>query len=113
MPETAEHSHIRRDGDGKASVNKYLGKALLVALGILSSMVVQSQIHPAANAAQLDLAGIAQSNVQRIAKLEAVVFQMQDIPKAVYAQTEAITTLKASVDKIGEKLDRHIGRGPE
>ena len=98
---------------GKASVNKYLGKALLVALGILSSMVVQSQIHPSTSSAQADLSSIAQSNIQRIAKLEAIAEQVKDLPRLMYSAIEAIGTLKTAVDKQGEKLDRHILRNPQ
>jgi hypothetical protein len=88
-------------------VNKFLGKGLLVALGILSALILQVIIP---GFSKTELATIVQENCDRLTKLETLVFQMQDIPRAVYTQTEAIQTLKSSVDKLAEKLDRHIAR---
>jgi hypothetical protein len=62
---------------------------------------------------KMDLVAITQSNLERITRLEVVVVQLVDVPRAVAMQTEAIQTLKAAVDKLADKLDRHISRGPQ
>jgi hypothetical protein len=97
---------------GKGDAWKTLGLALLVIYILVSQIVVPAFNKGTKDAATsaIDLVSIAQSNVQRIAKLEAVVYKLENIPLFVATQTEAIATLKTSVDKLGEKLDRHISR---
>jgi hypothetical protein len=59
---------------------------------------------------KMDLVAIAQSNLQRISKLETIVARLEAVPEAIARQTEAIVNLKLAVDKQGDKLDRHISR---
>lgn len=86
---------------GKGEAAKSLGIALLVIYILVSQIVVP--------AFQANSAG-GDSLTARVTKLEAVVYKLENIPLFVATQTEAISTLKVSVDKLGEKLDRHISR---
>jgi hypothetical protein len=104
---------------GKMKPNGDLFKTLGLLVAIVFILVTQIVV-PAFNkgakesaGTAFDLVAIAQSNVQRIAKLEAIVYKLENIPLFVATQTEAIATLKTSVDKLVDKVDRHISRDPK
>ncbi len=46
----------------------------------------------------------------RLIRLETAVMDLKNTPQALATLTEATATLKTSVDKLGEKLDRHIAK---
>ena len=94
------NNFVEKCKPGKGEAAKSLGIALLVIYILVSQIVVP--------AFQASSGG--DSLTARVTKLEAVVYKLENIPLFVATQTEAISTLKVSVDKLGEKLDRHISR---
>lgn len=49
--------------------------------------------------------------LQRLARLEECTRKIESVPERVAAQTEAISGLRTSVDRLEKKLDSHVDRG--
>lgn len=47
---------------------------------------------------------------QKIGRLESVTFKLERIPEQVAIQSEAISNLKAGVERLEKKIDSHIVR---
>ena len=57
---------------------------------------------------EIDLVAIAQSNVSRITRLEAIVERLGPVPDRVSEQGISLMYIKEAVDRIEKKVDLHI-----
>ncbi len=49
--------------------------------------------------------------LQRLTRLETSTQRLEPIPEKMAAQTEAISGIKAGMDRLEKKLDAHVDRG--
>jgi len=84
-------------------------KIILAALGIVTA-VITLILAPTirANSSTAEQQAVI---LQRLATLEGCTRRIDALPEKVAAQTEAISGLRASVDRLEKKLDDHVGRG--
>lgn len=107
MTNTATDRPVKMNGNG--SKLQSLSIALII-IYLLVSQVVVPAFRERNGGGAVDLTAIAQSNMQRISRLEAIVSKLEDVPISVASQTEAIQNLKVTVEKMDAKLDRHVLR---
>lgn len=84
---------------GQVLKSKSPWTAILMALFIIYVLV--SQLVPARTSDDINV---------RLIRLETAVQDLKSTPQALATLTEATNTLKLSVDRLGEKLDRHIAK---